>query len=254
MKQLLPLLCLTTLISTALPSAADLVWYANFESYDTKAGAADLKISPTGEADSFTEVTITPDTLTDAGHQVVAGETGNALALRGTGTGKAGTAAIRLNQSALSVPGVLVISFDLTRGGKNGYSLSVEARSGASRSGKAVSLPVAKSVNGVRRAFIIINTSGAAIPLPEGLGELPDSSMATYLYDGAVYSEPLFSKEDVRAQPVAGFFAGPSRFNLDAGLTLDAVLDNFGAWTSVTDSVDGVNVLSLKPGTVVSKP
>ena len=41
---------------------------------------------------------------------------------------------------------------------------------------------------------------------------------------------------------------------LDAWVKLTALLDNFGAWTSISDTFKDASALSLPPGTVVSKP
>lgn len=257
MPKLHLLICLLSATASTLPLRADLIWYANFESYETKSGTAPLRISTTGEADTFSGTTATAETLTTSVGQVVPGATGNALSLAATGNGSAGTAAIRVNQSALGkIPenGVLVVSFDLTRSGKNGFSLANEARAAKGRSGKAVYLPVPATFTAPQRVVIVVNQSGSPVALPGGLGELPNKSMASYFYDGAAFSGLLLTSGDVLTLPITGFATGLSKSKLDAGVTLTALLDNFGAWTSVSDTLNSVSVLSLPPGTVVSKP
>ena len=257
MPKLLSLICLTSVLLSTLPLRADLIWYANFESYEAKSGTAPLRVNTTGEADTFSGTTATAETLTTSSCEVVPGATGNALSLTATGNGSAGTAALRVNQSALgNVPdgGMLVVSFDMTRAGKNGFSLANEARAAKGRSGKAVYLPIAGTLNAPLRVVMVINHSGNPVALPGSLGDLPNKSMASYLYDGAEYSGLLLSSGDVLTLPITGFATGPSKSKLSAGTTLTALLDNFGAWTSISDTLTGTSVLSLPPGTVVSKP
>lgn len=253
---LLPL-CIASAVVSSLPLRADLIWSANFESYDAKSGTAPLRLNATGEADTFSGTTTTAETLTASACEVVPGATGNALSLTATGNGSTGTAAIRVNQSSLGhVPdgSVLVVSFDLTRSGKNGFSLANEARAAKGRSGKAVYLPISATLSAPQRVFIVVNQSGAPVVLPGSLGELPNKSMGSYLYDGTAYSGLLLSSNDVLTLPITGFATGPSKSKLDAGVTLTAFFDNFGAWTSATDTLNNLSVLSLPPGTVVSKP
>lgn len=251
------LLCLTSVLVSMLPLRAELVWHANFESYDTKAGAVPLKVAATLANDSFTGITTSSATLTTYSCEIVRGTTGNALSLATTTNGAAGTATVRVIQSALpniESTGILIVSFDLTRSGKNGFSLATEARAERMRSGKGLYLPVARTVNGVQRVTIVINSNNAPLALPASLGELPAKSMAAYFYDGTAYTGLLLSKADIVTLPLAGFCTGLSKNNPDAGTALNGLLDNFGAWTSLTDTLNGTSVLSLPPGTVVTAP
>ena len=84
-------------------------------------------------------------------------------------------------------------------------------------------------------------------------GRLRDVLLVTDTQLNQVLSE-LLSSGDVLTLPITGFSTGPSKSKLDAGATLNALFDNFGTWTSVTDTLNNLSVLSLPPGTVVSKP
>lgn len=246
--------CLSALVFAAIPARADLIWSANFESYDTKSGPAPLRVEATGAKDTFSGTTSNTATLASSTCEVTAGPSGNVLSLSATGNGTEGNVTLRFVQSTLAgIPenGVLIVSFDLAVTGKAGFSLANEARAAKGRSGKAVYLPVGRADGSPRRAVIVVNNSGSALALPGSLGELANNSMASYLFDGTNYETLLRSDGNVLTLPITGFSSGLSKSRLDAGVALTAAFDNFGAWSSAADTFENTAVLSLPPGTVV---
>lgn len=255
-KQLL--LAPITLLSLFLPASqirADLLWAADFSSYDTQAGPAELLFEATGRQDTFTSETSTnldDPTLRVRSDEVPPFMSGNALFQSGTGTNESGTVSSRLFQSSLlpvGSTGVRIISFDLARVSVTSPSLANEARTSAGRSGDTVylsGLPLDSL-----RVTIVINRSGSDILLPGGLGSVGNNSLVSYTYNGSDFSAPVSSNDNLTSSDITGFATGISLRNLHQGREIAVWYDNFGLWDDITDSINGQSVLSLPPGTQI---
>lgn len=236
-------------------TTAALLWFADFSSYDTSGGAAELILNASGDNDTFSSTTFNnmKDTVIEVrGSGVPSFMSGNALYLASTGTGATGTSSARLFLSSLEpmgASGVRIISFDLIRDSSNGFSLANEVRTTTGRSGNTVYHQVPEIIP--LRVTIVVNRSGSEITLPGGLGTLANNSLASYLYDGTNFSTVASSTGNVTSNAIAGFGTGMSLSNLGDGVLLASWYDNFGIWDDINDTVNGISVLQLNPGTVV---
>lgn len=149
------------------------------------------------------------------------------------------------------MPGVLVVSYDLIRA-KDSHSFSVraETRKENRRSGDALNLP--KVGTDPLRVTLVINGSREDVILPEALGAVPPNSLAVYAHDGTAFGQLLVSAGNVSSNIFTGFLTGLSLRSLAQGRKMGAWFDNFGVWDSAEDTVNGVGVLALAPGTVVN--
>ncbi len=244
----------------ALSSHAALIWQADFESYNTTAGAAALTINTTGSNDTFTS-TVPNSRIEEATTEVrktgvPSFMSGNALYISGK-CKEADTTSLALQQSAITSlapgsSGMLVVSFDGYNTSASTVNTLGEART--ETGGRAGSSMYASSTtsNTAFRFTIIVNRTGTAITLPASLGQLNTNSAAIYRFDGTNYDKLNVSDGNLGASTtVVGFAAGFSLKGV-VGSTYGMWLDNFGAWNSLTDTVNGTNILSLAPGALSS--
>lgn len=255
-------LCPSAFLFAALLSVpavqASLIWQADFESYNTSAGAAALTINSTGNNDTFTATspsnlgTVSPEVRKSGAPAFMSG---NALYIGGAST--AASINFQLQQAAIASMtgngGVLVVSFDVFSDSASQVSISGEGRTASGRDG--TSLFSASTVASMPyRVTIVINRSGATITLPDTLGTLDNRSSAIYRFDGTSYSGISLGAENSVgwSSITAGFATGFSLSSSVVGSAYGMWLDNFGAWDSLSDTVNGTNILSLAPGTALS--
>ncbi len=249
---------LITFVGFACASAAtaDLIWSADFESYNTKHEPAPLIINSSGKDDTFTAVL--PNSRMKVGACEVRSDgspsfmDGNALYLEGDVI-ETGNASLRIRQNkmdTISGAGAIVISFDVYCPHKPVYSLIAEVNTNQDgRTGSMLYSPQPKSET--IRATIIINCTSNSLTLPGDLGSLNTNSCALYFYDGVSYSGLKISDGDVTSYEISGFSVGLSRSNFEKNDVAELWIDNVGVWNSIDDSISGTSVLELKPGVVV---
>jgi hypothetical protein len=262
------LFCLSLLGLGALPLRATLVWSADFESYNTTGGPVTATVNSTGDDDTFSDVDATASLEGSLVYQVQgtglpSGMTGNALRLsitNTTGAGISGTSMrlFQYNQASLGSSGAFVLSYDIFQAGGSAGISSVSgfaSTSSGSRSGSGTNASFTADMSAmVVRYTMVINRTGASITLPGSLGTLATDSTASYFYNGTTYGG-LNVQSGVTSNSITGFSAGDNRSGtLNNNATLAAFYDNMGLWNSVTDTVNGVSVLSLAPGAAVPEP
>lgn len=253
-KSIITLALMLSFFLAAHHTQAALIWSADFSSYDTSGGPVAPTLNTTGDNDTFSS-SGTPSGLTNTVLEVRSTGVpsfmdGNALYQAGTADGT-GTASARLYQSALNSmgsTGVFVVSFDLARVSSS-FSIANEARTSSGRSGSTVY--VANTPMDPLRVTLVINRTGSDITLPGTMGNLATNSLVSYRYDGLNFSGAVFSTGNVTSSSITGFATGMSLSSPSLGTVLATWYDNFGVWDSITDTVAGVNVLSLAPGMVV---
>ncbi|MDR1281980.1 MAG: PEP-CTERM sorting domain-containing protein [Opitutaceae bacterium] len=259
------LACLSAFLFAVLlsvPAQAALVWQADFESYNISEGAAALTIASTGANDTFTGAAPNAQLGSGIGEVRKIGVpsfmSGNALYIGGTSPAADATPrniSFTLQQSAIASvgsSGVLVASFDVWNVSPNGVNTTGEARVGGSgRSGSTLTSS-STTVETAFRFTIVINRTGSSIDLPGGLAPLATNSAAIYRFDGSSYERLNVSSGNVSSTGITGFATGFSLSSPSAGVTYGLYFDNFGAWDSLMDRVNGTSILSLAPGTVLS--
>ncbi len=237
------------LVSLAPQARADLVWNATFDAYDTSGGPVEAVVNASGSNDTFRNLTtsgVSGATFEIVGSGVPDFMTGNALFIEAPGTGAPGVTA-RINQSALAsleADGVYIVSYDLLKESRDSFSANTVARSGNNNAGSA-SAVFNTSTEPLRVTFVV-NRTADPITLPGDLGDLPANHAVTYLNTGTKFTSG--GTVDLGDEPVTGFGAGISANSGDK--TYSGWFDNFGVWNSLSDTVKGVSVLELAPGTV----
>lgn len=142
--------------------------------------------------------------------------------------------------------GTFVLSFDFhsADGGKVTPQIQLASSGGNPVHSVALEKPVRSDT--LIRTTYVVNGSGSDLMLPGTLGTLPSGSAALYTSDGITFKlsakEPLTGTDNIRGFAI--------RANLRGGRACG--FDNFGVWDSASDAVDGVNVLELAPGTLIS--
>ena len=258
MKNTYLTLILTSLVTITGPCVeADVVWSADFESYDTSGGSVPVTFNSSGDSDTFSGIStnsnmsITANDVSSTG--VPSFMSGNALFVEGTTTA-AGLGNYRLSQSALpgvGSPGTYVVSYDFYNTGASYLSLLAEANIDTGRAGNTLYLN-----NGLKEALrvtIVINNTDSTVALPARLAEttLAANSMVAYTYDGTTFNTEKFSDGNITSSSISGFSIGASRRDFVEGDTPSIWLDNLAVWNSVTDTVNGTSILELAPGTVI---
>ncbi len=241
---------------------AALIWNADFESYDTSSGSAALLVNSTGATDTFTSTS--SNNLTSVAIDVRAASPtytnlhGNALYTSGTNTtGAAASASIRVFQSNIASlaagAGALVVGFDLWNTGVMDTAPN-EARTSTGRYGNTInssSIALSKTYH----FTIVINRTGSNITLGDAAStSLATDTVATYWSDGTTTSIAQLGTGGSATGFITGFGIGESLSTLGNNLSLTTWYDNFGVWNSLGDTVNGVSVLSLAPGTIVPEP
>jgi hypothetical protein len=254
-------LLLATFSMALATSQAALIWSADFSSYDTSGGAVNVTVNSTGADDTLSGTTFagTGGTFSTEVASASSPLSGNALKLSFTNNSGNGISATRMtifqgSQTSLDGSGVYVLSTDMVRTSSNGIS---EARSWSAigPSSTAGSNNATTTAVGTTpwRFTLVINQTGANILLPGTMGALSTNTMATYFYNGTTYSG--LTTTSASAADVTGFATGSYRSNsLANGQTVTVWYDNMGMWNSASDTVNGVSILSLAPGTVVPEP
>jgi hypothetical protein len=237
-------------------SRAALLWESDFTSYDTGGGAMAVTINSTGDDNTFTAA-IPNGNLSSPiqqvnGSGVPAFMSGNALFIGGTANGSNISFALQQNAIAsVGSSGLLVVSFDLYNTSPSALSTTAEARTSGGRSGSTTfssSTPVSTAL----RVTLVINKTGSAITLPNTLGALATDSLAVYRFDGTSYAG-LATSTGI-GNTVTGFATGFSLSTSVSSSTYGLWLDNFGAWDSSADTVNGTSVFELAPGALTSIP
>lgn len=239
---------------------AALVWYSEFETYDTSGGSVPLTTNATGDNDTFSN---TATSSIDSPQFLVTNTgvpdfmSGNALQVTGTSIeGSSFSFNLRqFNLPDIGTTGVMIISFDMLRATttNTAQSLNAQARiNGTTSSGNQVSIANTAHTQ-TYRVTIVINRSGETVALPYGLGSLANEALTIYRYDGtnAVITS---SSSGTIASTVAGFTTGLSSGNTTGGLNVNFWFDNFGVWDSLSDTVLDTSVLELAPGTIPTIP
>lgn len=259
--------CAVPFALLAASAKADLVWSSDFSSYDTGGGAVNLVTNATGDDDTFTSVQVSQSGANTFSAQVVGGAsvpsvlTGNALrfSMVNTSGGALSNTTTRLLQyslGSLGTSGVYIVSYDLISdaGGTGISSVNGNARTtSGSNAGAANSSFQTGSLSTGARYTMVINRTGTDIVLPGALGTLATNSTASYLYNGTAFAGLDIEAGTVTSTSITGFASGANRSGtISAGGNLTVWYDNFGVWSSASDLVDGVSVLSLAPGTLVS--
>jgi hypothetical protein len=231
-------------------ASASLIWKADFKDYNTGGGAVPLVVNSSGKDNTFT-ATIPNKNISAPVQRVARADapafmSGNALYLGGTGSG--GNVSFMLQQNAIvtsGYSGVLIASFDMYNASVSAVSMTAEARTTTGRIGKtsySASTPTATPL----RVTIVINRIGSAIILPGNLGSLATDSLAIYRFDGIKY-DGLSISEGI-SNKITGFATGFSLSSSEPGFTYGVWFDNFAAWDSLSDTLDGKSVLELAPG------
>lgn len=236
---------------------AGLVWAADFESYDTTAGAVSADIETSGDFDTFSAKSSSTNAgLVFSAEVAPSTLTGNALKLSLSNTSGAGISATSMKVSQYHQPvlgaGALVLSYDAVRTSGNGISgsRSYAATTAGSTSGNNNTTSSAFGTTPLRYTFVV-NRTGGAITLPGSLGSLATNSTAGYYYDGSTYTG-LTLATGASGSSISGFATGTYRSNsLAGGGTVTVWFDNMSLWNSLSATLGGTSVLSLSPGTVV---
>ncbi len=254
----LPLILASTSILIGSQANADVIWTADFESYNTSGGPVNVTLNSTGADDTFSSIAPNSRMSTAASQVASTGVpafmSGNAFYLEGLVT-QDGNASIRTLQPdlpSLGSDGLYVVSFDFFTSDSTNYSIIGETRAGSGRSGNT--LYTASTNNTPLRITMVINHTDNSVALPSTLGTLNADSMVMYLYDGTTFSGAKFNDGNITSSSISGFSIGISRSNFDENDTPSAWYDNFAVWNSVSDTVGGTSVLELAPGTPIPEP
>lgn len=252
--------------SASVSAQAAVVWQADFSSYGNVGSGVNVTVDNTGNDDTLSGTSSTGTAGVVYTTQVVTTGsplTGNALRLSLTNTNASAvgtntfTRIFQGHQASLGGNGIYIMSADMIRTSSaasttvRNYAATGDASIISSVSNTDTSTDVGTAV---RRLTFVINQTGSALTLPGSLGSLADDAEAAYFYDGTNYTG-LAITTGITNLGITGFATGSLRSsNFNAGQNVTVWYDNMGLWNSSSDTVGGVNVLQLAPGTVVPEP
>lgn len=228
---------------------AALLWYADFENYTS---GSSVTFNGTGANNTFSALinegtnAVTTATVKSA----TGGMTSNFMTLArvssDAGSGFSGFTQDKI--ASIADGGTAVLSFDLNKQvGETAVNLQTKGLStNGSGNEAAANLP---SSSGVIRMTLVVNRSGSSLILPGTLGSLADDAVAIYLQSSAGAYFGLTTSSISAAGSLTGF---ASRSFMTDGRAVG--FDNFGFWSSTSDTWNGTNVMQLAAGTVVPEP
>jgi hypothetical protein len=231
-------------------ATAALIWSSDFESYTA---GSPVTLNATGDDNTFSSEVSGGGTVTYLAQAPLwSFGTGNVLVTTWNNTSNS-TAFInsRLKQSDLGTFGTgstMVLSFDIQS--QNDYlgTIGIQAVDSSGSTVQGFGNFGFVGTSGGVRATYVANRSGSSIALPGTLGSLANGKSLFYYKNGGSYAAVG------SAEAISTDFTGFSLYSEKSVPALNSfslATDNFGLWTSASDTNSSTNVLELGFGVVV---